>query len=541
MKIQEKINYWVPEAQMEEGQIPAFRIPASRIHDLCKNLRDDKETPYKFLVSLIGMDWGDSLGVIIQLSTLTFDQSVLLKVSTEDRENPQIPSVSDLWGIANLYEREVFCLLGIRFIDHPDMRRLYLRSSWNGYPLRKDYQPDEALNSLNLESEPESDVVTAITSNGEGDVQETESALFEKEEYVVNIGPQHPATHGVLHFRVSLDGEIIRKIDLNLGYVHRGIEKMCEGYTYPQMLHLTDRLDYLSAHINRHALCLCVENALQLEVPARVQVIRTMMDELTRIASHLLAWACVCMDMGALTAFIYGMRDREKILDIFEETCGGRLITNYNVIGGVMADLHPNFRQRVKDFIVYLRKKIPEYHDLFTGNVIAIGRLKGIGMLSREEAVSYGVTGPSGRASGFSCDLRKYQPYAAYDRVKFNEIIREEGDSYARYMNRLDEISESLFILEQLVDNVPEGLFQVKTKPIIRLPEGEYSQLVEASRGIFGVYIDSRGDKNPYRVKFRSPCLSLVSIMDSIARGEKIADLIAMGGSLDYVVPDIDR
>ncbi|MDD4033543.1 MAG: NADH-quinone oxidoreductase subunit D, partial [Bacteroidales bacterium] len=381
----------------------------------------------------------------------------------------------------------------------------------------------------------------AITSNGEGDVQETESALFEKEEYVVNIGPQHPATHGVLHFRVSLDGEIIRKIDLNLGYIHRGIEKMCEGYTYPQMLHLTDRLDYLSAHINRHALCLCVENALQLELPARVHVIRTMMDELTRVASHLLAWACVCMDMGALTAFIYGMRDREKILDIFEETCGGRLITNYNVIGGVMADLHPNFRQRVKDFIVYLRKKIPEYHDLFSGNVIAIGRLKGIGMLSFEEAVSYGVTGPSGRASGFSCDLRKYQPYAAYDRVKFNEIIREEGDSYARYMNRLDEISESLSILEQLVEEIPEGPFQVKTKPIIRLPEGEYSQLVEAARGVFGVYIDSRGDKSPYRVKFRSPCLSLVSIMDSIARGEKIADLIAMGGSLDYVVPDIDR
>jgi len=541
MNIQEKISHWVPEAQMEEGQIPAFRIPASRIHDLCKNLRDDQETPYKFLVSLIGMDWGDSLGVIFQLSTLPFDQSVLLKVCAEDRENPQIPSVSDLWGIANLYEREVFCLLGIRFINHPDMRRLYLRSSWNGYPLRKDYNPDEALNPLNLESEPESDIVTQITSNGEGTIQETESALFEKEEYVVNIGPQHPATHGVLHFRVSLDGEIIRKIDLNLGYVHRGIEKMCEGYTYPQMLHLTDRLDYLSAHINRHALCLCVENALQLELPARVQVIRTMMDELTRIASHLLAWACICMDMGALTAFIYGMRDREKIMDIFEETCGGRLITNYNVIGGVMADIHPNFKQRVKDFIVYLRKKIPEYHDLFTGNVIAIGRLKGIGMLSREEAVSYGVTGPSGRASGFSCDLRKYQPYAAYDRVKFNEIIREEGDSFARYMNRLDEISESLFILEQLVDNVPEGLFQVKTKPIIRLPEGEYSQLVEAARGIFGVYIDSRGDKSPYRLKFRSPCLSLVSIMDSIARGEKIADLIAMGGSLDYVVPDIDR
>jgi len=541
MKIQEKITQWFPDAEFQEGDMPGMWIPVSQVYALAEKLRYDPDTPFEFLGSLIGMDWGEDLGVIYQLSTSIPGQTLWIKTRVENRGDPYIPSVSDLWDIANLYEREVFCLLGIRFVNHPDMRRLYLRSAWNGFPLRKDYNPDPALNLLSLESEPESDILRHLTFTRQGALQETKSNLFEKEEYVVNIGPQHPATHGVLHFRVSLDGEIIRKIDLNLGYIHRGIEKMCEGYTYPQILHLTDRLDYLSAHMNRHAFCLCVEKGLQIEIPERARVIRTMMDELTRIASHLLAWGCICMDMGALTAFIYGMRDREKILDIFEETCGGRLITNYNVIGGVMADIHPNFVRRVRELIVYLRKILPEYHEVFSGNVIARERLQGIGYLSRENAISYGVTGPSGRAPGFLCDLRKHEPYAAYDKVQFKEIVRLEGDSYARYMARLDEIYESLSILEQLVDQIPEGPFQVKTKPVIRLPEGEYSQWVEASRGIFGVYISSLGEKTPYRVKFRSPCLSLVSVVDLISRGEKIADLIAIGGSLDYVVPDIDR
>jgi NADH-quinone oxidoreductase subunit C/D len=307
------------------------------------------------------------------------------------------------------------------------------------------------------------------------------------------------------------------------------------------MLHLTDRLDYLSAHINRHALCSCIEKAMEIEVSERVEYIRTMMDELQRIASHLLGWSAMCMDMGALTAFIYGMRDREKIIDIFQDTCGARLIMNYNVIGGVMYDLHPDFQKKVKEFIPYMRKIMKEYHQIFTGNVIADERMKSIGILSKEQAVSYGVTGPSGRASGFSCDVRKHRPYAAYGKIQFNEVLREEGDTFARYMVRLDEILESLNILEQLVDHIPEGPYQAKTKPIIRIPEGEYFQSVEAARGLFGVYICSKGDKSPYRLKFRSPGLSLVSIVDLISRNEKIADLIAIGGSLDYVVPDIDR
>jgi NADH-quinone oxidoreductase subunit C/D len=341
--------------------------------------------------------------------------------------------------------------------------------------------------------------------------------------------------------RVSLDGEIIKKVDPNFGYIHRGIEKMCESMTYPQMLHLTDRLDYLSGTMNRHAMCLCVEKAMGLEVPQRAQYVRCIFDELTRIASHLLGWGCMCMDMGSITAFIYGMRDREKIMDIFEETGGGRLMVNYSVIGGLAEDVHPNFVNRVKEFIPYMRKMIKEYHILFTGNPIAKGRMKDIGFLSKETAVSLGVTGPSGRASGFACDVRKIEPYAAYDKVQFEEVIREKGGTFDRYIIRLDEIEQSLRIIEQLIDKLPDDGFRAKVPAIIKLPAGEYYQRVENARGDFGVYIKSDGGKNPYRVKFRSPCMTLISALDPLCQKEKIADLIMIGASLDYVIPCADR
>jgi NADH-quinone oxidoreductase subunit C/D len=276
-------------------------------------------------------------------------------------------------------------------------------------------------------------------------------------------------------------------------------------------------------------------------VPERVQYIRTIMDELQRLSSHLLFWSCLCMDLGALSSFFYGFRDREKVLDNMEETTGGRLIQNYNIIGGVMNDLHPHFIGRVKEFIRYLPPMLHEYNNVFTGNIIAQQRLKGVGILSREDAVSFGVTGPSGRASGWACDVRKHKPYGVYDKIDFKEIVLHNGDSFSRYMVRIEEIEQSLHILEQLIDAIPAGNHAVKTKPIIKLPEGRYFKSVEASRGEFGVYIESRGDKTPYRMKFRSPCLPLVSVVDTLARGGKIADLIAIGGTLDYVVPDIDR
>jgi len=371
--------------------------------------------------------------------------------------------------------------------------------------------------------------------------QTIQDAVDERNEYVINIGPQHPSTHGVLRLVVTLQGEIVKNVQPHIGYIHRGIEKMCESMTYPQIIHLTDRMDYLSAHMNNEAVCLAIENALEIDIPDRVKVIRTIMAELTRIQSHQLFWSTFGMDMGGLTCFFFGLRDREKILDIFEETTGGRMIVSYNCPGGVMQDIHPNFQKRVKDFIKYFRSILWEYDDLLTGNVIFRERTIDIGKLSHEDAISYGITGPAGRASGFSCDVRKHAPYSAYNKVNFNEILHAKGDIYSRYLVRIAEMKESMNIIEQLIDNIPEGAYAVKMKPVIKLPEGEYFQRVETARGELNVFIISDGNKNPYRVKFRSPNFVNLGALNHISKDFKIADLIAIAGSLDFIIPDIDR
>ncbi|WP_339811064.1 NADH-quinone oxidoreductase subunit D [uncultured Imperialibacter sp.] len=364
--------------------------------------------------------------------------------------------------------------------------------------------------------------------------------LKEKEEYIINMGPQHPSTHGVLRLELCLQGEKVKYLIPHCGYIHRGIEKMSEKLSYPQLLHLTDRMDYLSAHINNEAVSLCVENAMEVEVSDRVKYIRTIMAELNRVASHQLWWSAFGMDLGALTTFFYGLRDREKVLDIFEETTGSRLIQSYIIPGGLMNDIHPNFQKRVTEFIKYFRKKLPEYDELLTGNVIFRERTKGIGVLSKADAIGYGVTGPSGRASGFHCDIRKIEPYSAYKWVNFEEITYTEGDTYHRYLVRMKEMWESLSIIEQLIDNIPEGETMLELKAI-KAPKGDYYQRVETARGELGVYIISDGGPQPARIKYRSPNFSNLFVLDMLSRGHKIADLVAISGSLDLIIPDIDR
>ena len=495
-------------------------VRAEELYRKAEELRHNASAPMDYLRDIVGMDWGEEgLGALYYLESTATGERVVLKAVATDRENAFLPSVSSLWKTAKIKEREVFDFFGIRFTGNPDMRRLFLREDWKGYPLRKDY--DMNSNPLNMENEVNADVTEEYTLRPDGTIEGHENTVFGSDDFVVNIGPQHPSTHGVLRMRTSIDGENIKRIDPILGYIHRGIEKMNESLTYPQTLALTDRLDYLSAHQNRHALCMCIEQAAGIEISERAQYIRTIMDELQRIDSHLLFYSCLVMDMGGLTPFFYGFREREMILDIMEETTGGRLIQNYNVIGGVQADLHPDFQRKVKEFIKHLRSVIKDYHDIFTGNVIARQRLIGVGVLSKE--------------------VRKHHPYAMYDKVDFREITRTEGDSFARYMVRMDEIMESCHIIEQLIDNIPEGEYRVKTKPIIKLPEGNFSTSVESSRGEFGVMLESHGDKYPYRLHYRSTGLPLVDAMDTVCRGQKIADLIAIGGTLDFVIPDIDR
>lgn len=357
----------------------------------------------------------------------------------------------------------------------------------------------------------------------------------------INVGPQHPATHGVLHLVITLNGETIKKVEPHLGYIHRSIEKMTESLTYRQFSYVTSRMDYLSSHINNNACALIVEKAMQIEVPERAKVVRVLIDELTRIASHELWWGAMAMDLGAFTPFFHAFRERESINEIMEETCGARLTMNYIVPGGLMQDIHPNFQARTKKFIQLYKSKVSEYNELVTGNIIFQNRMKGVGVLSAADAISYGCTGPTARGSGISCDIRKMYPYEVYDKVQFDEILETGCDSFARYMVRIREMNESIKIIEQLIDNIPEGDFQAKTKAVLKLPKGEFYQRVETARGEFGVYIVSEGGTTPYRIKYRSPGFSNLSALDHMARGSKLGDLVAMMGTLDLVIPDIDR
>lgn len=358
---------------------------------------------------------------------------------------------------------------------------------------------------------------------------------------IINVGPQHPATHGVLHLIITLDGETIKKIEPHLGYIHRSIEKMCESLSYRQFIYSTSRMDYLSAHINNHACAMCVEKGMQIEVPRRAKVIRVLMDELTRIASHELWWGAMAMDLGAFTPFFHAFREREKITDIMEESCGARLTMNYMVPGGVMNDIHPNFQQKVKDFITLFKSKVDEYDEMVTGNIIFQNRTKGVGFISKQDAISYGCSGPVARASGVHCDIRKLYPYEVYNEVDFDEILETAGDSFARYMVRIREMHQSIKIIEQLIDNIPEGEYQAKTKAVLKLPKGEFYTRAETARGEFGVYIVSEGGTTPYRIKFRSPGFSNLSALEHMAKGSKLGDLMATMGTLDLVIPDIDR
>jgi NADH-quinone oxidoreductase subunit D len=368
-----------------------------------------------------------------------------------------------------------------------------------------------------------------------------EIGTTEQGELVINLGPQHPSTHGVLHLVITLSGETIKKVEPHLGYIHRSIEKMCESLSYRQFIYVTSRMDYLSSHINNHGCALCVEKGMQIEVPPRAKVIRVLMDELTRLASHQLWWGAMAMDVGALTPFFHAFREREAINDIMEETCGARLTMNYMSPGGVTFDLHPDFQKKVKEFIAFFRTKIDEYDELVTGNVIFRGRMIGVGYLSPADAISYGCTGPTARASGVSCDIRKVSPYEVYRQVQFEEVTNTGGDCFARYTVRMQEMRQSLSIIDQLIDNIPDGDFQAKTKAVLKLPKGEFYSKVETARGEFGVYIISEGGTTPYRIKFRSPGFSNLSALDHMARGHKIGDLVAIMGTLDLVIPDIDR
>jgi len=382
----------------------------------------------------------------------------------------------------------------------------------------------------------------------------------------LNMGPQHPSTHGVLQVILDLEGEVIVKCDPVPGYLHRGTEKLAENKHYTQIIPLTDRLDYLAAFNNNVAFCMAVEKLLGLELPARAQWLRVILMELQRIASHLIWFGTHIMDIGAITAFLYSMRERETILDIFEMCCGARLTYSYGRVGGFMADVPAGFEEKVRDFIKIFPERLAEYNKLVTRNPIFMDRTIDIGVITKADAISLGFTGPCLRGSGVDWDLRKREPYLTYDQLDFDIPIGTKGDCYDRYLVRMEEMAQSIRLVEQALDRLPEGPVRADDPKVVLPPKelamttaeamqrhfyqvihgfptpvGEAYGKIEGSKGELGFYIISDGSSQPYRMHIRAPSYVNLQSLPLMAEGRMVADIVAAIGSIDIVLGEVDR
>lgn len=358
--------------------------------------------------------------------------------------------------------------------------------------------------------------------------------------YTINMGPQHPSTHGVLRVVLELDGETCVGSETHVGYLHRGIEKLAEGRTYPQVIPYTDRLDYLAGINNNLAYVQTIEKLMGIEVPERAEYIRVILAELMRIASHMVGIGIYIMDLGAVSAVFYPFIEREKILELLSHVTGARMTFNYIRIGGLAQDLHPEFMPALEKFMEDFPKVMEDYDNLVTGNEIFLARTKNIGTISREKAMSYGLTGPNLRAAGVKHDVRKINPYGIYDRFDFEVPTGTVGDCYDRYLVRMKEVEESYKIIKQAYAALPEGPVMAKVPKMLKPPAGDVYHHTENPKGVLGCYVVSDGSPKPYRVHFRRPSFNNISIFDEIFIGHKVADIVAILASFDFVLGEVD-
>ncbi|PAE25948.1 MULTISPECIES: NADH-quinone oxidoreductase subunit D [Bacillaceae] len=365
--------------------------------------------------------------------------------------------------------------------------------------------------------------------------------MLRTEEMLLNVGPQHPSTHGVFRLVLKIDGEIIKEAKPVIGYLHRGTEKLAENLQYTQIIPYTDRMDYLAAMTNNYILVHAVETMMDLKIPDRAEYLRIITMELGRIASHLVWWGTYLLDIGATSPFLYAFREREMIINMLNEISGGRLTFNYMRVGGVKWDAPEGWIDKVREFVPYMREQLKGYHQLVTGNEIFMNRVKGVGKYTKEDALNYSLSGANLRCTGVKWDLRKDEPYSIYDRFDFDVAVQDGGDAWARYHVRMQEIEESLKILEQAVEQFPaEGDILAKVPKIIKAPKGEAFVRIESPRGEIGCYIASDGKKEPYRMKFRRPSFYNLQILPKLLEGENIANLIAILGAIDIVLGEVD-
>ncbi|MCO4292644.1 NADH-quinone oxidoreductase subunit C/D [Solitalea sp. MAHUQ-68] len=560
--------------QQTADEVATFWVDKTEIIPVLNYLKKQSAEPFPLLYDLFAIDErsradhkthpSKDFTVVYHLLSFTRNQFIRLKIALGG-EYPSAQSITHLWPSASWYEREVYDMFGIRFEGHPHLQRILMPLTWQGHPLRKEH-PARAteMGPFKLWDEKVDTEQAALEFKPEqwGLQRHSDDADF----MFLNIGPQHPGTHGVLRIILQLDGENIIDAVPDIGFHHRGAEKMGERQSWHTYIPYTDRIDYLGGVMNNLAYLLAVEKLAGIEVPDRVKVVRVMMCEFFRIASHLVWYGTFAQDLGQLSPVFYMFTDREKIFDIVEAVTGGRMHPNWFRIGGVAQDLPKGWDKLVAEFIAYFPKRLKEYHNMVMRNSIFKARTVGIGIYTLEEAIEWGVTGPGLRACGFDWDMRKKQPYSGYENFEFEVPTAQNGDCYDRALVREQEMIQSLRIIEQCLKNMPEGPYKSdnphSTPPLKKntmqdietlinhflnvswgpvIPKGEAMSCIEATKGWNSYYMVSDGNTSPYRSRIRTPSFPHMQMLPYITKGYTVADLLSILGSMDYVLADIDR
>ena len=562
------------KSEETKDEILTLIVSEQRIIELLKHLKYKLEKPFPMLYDLTAIDMRaySSIGeppakpFIIVYHLLSFERNCDLRIKVGLLSDyPSIPSIVSIWPSANWYEREVYDMFGIRFTGHPDLRRILMPPNWEGHPLRKEH-PARATEMGNFVMTDDYLVKQEedLQFNPEkfGMKRHSEDADF----MFLNVGPQHPGTHGILRLILQLSGEDIVDIVPDIGFHHRGAEKMGERQSWHTYIPYTDRVDYLSGVLNNMAYVEAVEKLGDIIVPERAKVIRIMLAELFRISSHLVWYGTFAQDLGQMSPVFYMFSDREKVLDIIGAICGARMHPNWFRIGGVAQDLPEGWRSMINEFLNYLPPRLKEYDSLVMKNKFFKDRTKGIGIYNTAEAIEWGVTGPGLRATGYEWDLRKKRPYGGYDQFEFEIPVASNGDCFDRALVRIEEMRQSLRIIKQCVDNMPQGnyksdsstatpprkentLYDIETLihhfvhvswgPVI--PAGEAYSGIESSKGLYGYYLTSNGNTSSYRTRIRTPSFPHMQMVPFISKGYTVSDLFSILGSVDFVLADIDR
>jgi NADH-quinone oxidoreductase subunit C/D len=572
--LRSRFNDAVLAQQPTRDGIPTVWVAPAQVADVLRHLKAGIVKPYPMLYDLSAIDERTrtnrpgqpdaDFSVVYHLLSFERNEDIRIKVPLEG-ECPSLPSITGIWPMANWYEREVWDMFGIRFDGHPNLRRILMPDTWKGHPLRKEH-PARATEGepFQLPDDKQDAEQEALRFRPEewGMARESDHADF----MFLNLGPHHPGTHGLIRFALQLDGEIIVGAVADIGYHHRGAEKMGERQSWHTFIPYTDRIDYLGGVMNNFPYVMAVEALAGIEVPERAQVIRVMMAELFRIISHLVWYGTFAQDLGAMSPVFYMFNDRERAFTIVEAICGGRMHPSWFRIGGVAHDLPDGWDRLLRDFIRYFPKRLRDYDAALMRNRIFIDRTQGIGAYTTAQAIEWGVTGPGLRATGFAWDFRKKRPYSGYDRFEFDVPTAVDGDCYSRALVRVEEMRQSLRIIEQCVNRMPAGPYKsdhplttpprkertmhdietlinhflgVSWGPVI--PPGEALGSVEASKGNNGYYLVSDGGTMSYRTRIRTPSFPHIQMLPALTRGLRVSDLLAILGSIDYVLADVDR